>query len=62
MAGENIEYTFQIKQHQLDYLEAMCAKHGHPDISKTLRCLVNFAKDEPAQEDGIFKEMRCLEC
>lgn len=44
------------------FVEEMTAKYNLPDVSKTMRCMVNYAREvETAQED-IFAEIRCLSC
>lgn len=47
---------------QVAYLEHMQQKHGIADLSKTVRVLINFARDEPDHESLIFQEKRCIDC
>lgn len=56
------EHTVSLKKRQYDYLVAMANKHGLPDESKALRCLINYAIEETQQEDAIFSQIRCLDC
>ncbi len=58
----NDEYRVELKPRQWAYLEEMAEKHGLPDVSKALRCLVNFAVEEPDREGDIFQEIRCSDC
>ena len=60
--GENIPTTVELKQPQLDYLQAMTEKHNLPDISKAVRCLITYAMEESGQESVIFDEIRCTNC
>jgi hypothetical protein len=40
----------------------MAAQHGLGDIGKAIRCLVNYARENPEKHKDIFDEMRCLDC
>lgn len=44
------------------YLEEMAKKYDLPDVSKAIRCLINFAREEQAEEKRIFEEIRCGHC
>ena len=56
------ECTVVLKERQLEYLTEMAEKHGLPDASKALRCLINFAMSETGQEEEIFQTIRCMDC
>ncbi len=60
--AENVPTTLELKENQLEYLDAMAKKHNLPDRSKTLRCLITFAMQETEQEASIFTETRCTNC
>ena len=32
------------------------------DVSKAMRCLINYAREVEEVRDGIFAEIRCLNC
>lgn len=53
---------FQIKQGQLDFLEQAAREHKLDDAGKALRCLINYARENPDKGKDIFGEMRCLDC
>lgn len=58
---------FQTRSLELDramitFLEQTTQKYGLPDIGKAVRCLVNYARENPDKADEIFGEVRCLEC
>lgn len=55
-------YKVDLKKRQFEYLVAMANKHGLPDESKALRCLINYAIEESEQEDAIFAQIRCQDC
>ncbi len=60
--SENIEYTVELKEEQYAFLMEMVKKYSIDDESKALRCLVNFAIEEPDHRKSIFEEIRCLHC
>jgi hypothetical protein len=44
------------------YLEEVAKKYSLSDTGKALRCLVNYARENPERSDDIFDEVRCLGC
>jgi hypothetical protein len=59
--------NFQTRPIELDaamiaFLEQAAQKYSLPDIGKAVRCLVNYARENPDKADEIFREVRCLEC
>jgi hypothetical protein len=56
------EYSYTLKERQQAYLVEMAKKHRLEDVSKALRCLIDFAIDSPEAEAAIFQEIRCLDC
>ena len=60
--AENVSASLELKESQLDYLEAMASKYDLPDRSKALRCLVTFAMHETENEESIYTEIRCSNC
>lgn len=62
MPKDKALYSFELEKDMMEFIEQMTAKHNLPDVSKTMRCMVNYAREvETAQED-IFAEIRCLNC
>ena len=33
-----------------------------PDTAKAMRCLINYARDNPEKRKAIFAEVCCLDC
>ena len=60
--AENVATAFELKEKQIEYVEAMAKKHNLPDRSKALRCLITFAMEQTEQEHSIFTEIRCTNC
>lgn len=54
--------TVELSEGQMTYLDSMVEKYVLPDRGKAIRCLINFPRDTPAEEERIFGEVRCLDC
>lgn len=61
MAGEKIAITVEIQPDSQEMLNTIKEKYQHPDISKTVRCLLDYVADD-GDWDQIFKEVRCKRC
>jgi len=59
---ENVGTTLELKESQLEFLDAMVKKYDLPDRSKALRCLITFAMQEPTHETSVFTVIRCENC
>jgi hypothetical protein len=44
------------------YLEETAKKYSLSDAGKAIRCLINYARENPDRRDEIFDEVRCLGC
>lgn len=62
MAGPNTQYTVDLKERQYEFLQQMVEKYNLPDESKALRCLLDYATENPEVQDDIFETVRCLGC
>jgi hypothetical protein len=51
-----------LKPAMVAFLEEMAKTHNLEDSSKAVRCLINFARENPDKQAEIFAEMRCLDC
>jgi hypothetical protein len=51
-----------LESSQVEFLEEAAKKFGLPDMGKAVRCLVNFARDNPDKHAEIFDEIRCTDC
>ena len=60
--AENVPTTLELKEKQLEYLDAVAKKYDLSDPSKALRCLITFAMQETEGEASIFSEIRCANC
>ena len=54
--------SIELESDKVQFLQEMAKKHGLPDIGKAVRCLVNFARENPDKHETIFGDVRCLDC
>jgi hypothetical protein len=46
----------------VEYLNEMASKYSLPDVGKAVRCLINYARENPDKSGEIFDEVRCVGC
>ena len=51
-----------LKPEMIQYLDEVTKTYKLDDAGKAIRCLVNYARENPDKRDEIFGEMRCLDC
>jgi hypothetical protein len=51
-----------LKPAMAEYLDEVTRAYKLDDAGKAIRCLVNYARENPDKRDEIFGEMRCLDC
>jgi len=51
-----------LKPEMIQYLDEVAKAYKLDDSGKAIRCLVNYARENPDKRDEIFGEMRCLDC
>jgi hypothetical protein len=52
----------QLNSAMIEFLGAAAKEYGLGDIGKAIRCLVNYARENPDKNREIFDEVRCLDC
>jgi hypothetical protein len=52
----------ELESDKVKFLEEVAASYGLADIGKAVRCLINYARENPERRDEIFSEVRCLDC
>ena len=55
-------YSIELEKDMMWFLEQMTTQYSLPDVSKTVRCLVNYARYAETARDDIFAEIRCNTC
>lgn len=59
---DKMERKIDLEPAKVEFLEQMVKTYGLPDIGKAVRCLVNYARENPDQQASIFGEVRCHDC
>jgi hypothetical protein len=62
MAKDAKAYSIELESGKVEFLEEMVERHGLPDIGKAVRCLINYARENPDRHADIFDEIRCDDC
>lgn len=62
MPKDKTSYSIELEKDMMEFMEQMTAKYSLSDVSKAMRCLVNYARDVEAVQDDVFSEIRCLNC
>ena len=61
--GEAQIYFIELEERQYEFLEVMVKAHDLPDVSKAIRCLVDYAVlSTPQVQETIWQEIRCIDC
>ncbi len=55
-------FSVDLESAKLKFLQEMARTYGLSDPGKAIRCLVNYARENPAVRDSIFAEIRCIDC
>lgn len=62
MPKDKATYSIELEKDMMSFLEQMTTQYNLPDVSKTVRCLVNYAFCVEEARDDIFAEIRCTTC
>ena len=62
MAKDATSYPIDLEAEKVEFLRQMAERHKLPDIGKAIRCLINYARENPDKHADIFAETRCLDC
>ena len=62
MAKDAKLYQVELEDDKVEFLQKMVAAHALPDVGKAIRCLINYARENPDKHADIFDEIRCLDC
>ena len=62
MPKDKATYPIELEKDMMGFLEQMTTQYDLPDVSKAVRCLVNYARYVDTAREGIFAEIRCNTC
>lgn len=55
-------YPIDLESEKIQFLEEMVTKYRLADAGKAVRCLINYARENPDKQREIFEEVRCVDC
>jgi len=55
-------YEIEMETEKVQFLQAMATQYGLSDVGKAVRCLINYARENPDKHAEMFDEVRCLDC
>ena len=59
---DKTDQTIPLEAAKVEFLEQMVQAHGLSDIGKAVRCLIDYARENPDRQTLIFEEVRCVDC
>jgi hypothetical protein len=59
---DKLSYSIEMEPSKAQFLEDMASQHGLADIGKAVRCLINYARENPDRQAEIFADVRCVDC
>ena len=62
MPKDGTFHQIELEAEKLAFLEEIASRHGLRDIGKAVRCLINYARENPDRHAEIFDDVRCLDC
>jgi len=62
MPKDKATYPIELEKDMMSFLEQMTTQYDLPDVSKAVRCLVDYALCVETARDDIFAEIRCNRC
>jgi hypothetical protein len=62
MPKDKMVYSIELEKDMMQFVEQMATNYQLPDVSKAIRCLINYAREVEGVRDDIFAEIRCLNC
>jgi hypothetical protein len=62
MPKDKATYPIELEKDMMGFLEQMTTQYDLPDVSKAVRCLVNYAMCVETAREDIFAEIRCTTC
>jgi hypothetical protein len=59
---DKVERRIALSSAQLEFLAQMEKTYGLPDVGKAMRCLIDYARENPEKQASIFGEVHCHDC
>jgi hypothetical protein len=55
-------HPIELEEEKMEFLQEVATKYALADPGKAIRCLINYARDNPDKHPDIFEETRCVNC
>ena len=59
---DKTEQKIPLEAEKVEFLQRMAKTYQLPDIGKAVRCLIDYARENPDQHPTIFSEVHCHDC
>ena len=59
---DKIEQKMLLEPEKVDFLQTMAKNYQLPDIGKAVRCLIDYAQENPDKQADMFGEVHCHDC
>jgi hypothetical protein len=59
---DKAEHSIPLEPAKVEFLQEMAKSYELPDIGKAVRCLIDYARENPDKQAAIFGEVHCQDC
>ena len=59
---DKAEHSIPLEPAKVEFLQEMAKSYQLPDIGKAVRCLIDYARENPDKQAAIFAEVHCQDC
>ena len=59
---DKAEHSIPLEPAKVEFLQEMAKSYQLPDIGKAVRCLIDYARENPDKQAAIFGEVHCQDC
>jgi len=59
---DKTEQRIPLEAEKVEFLQEMAKSYQLPDIGKAVRCLIDYARENPDKQAEIFGEAHCQDC
>jgi hypothetical protein len=59
---DKTEQSIPLEPAKVEFLREMAKSYQLPDIGKAVRCLIDYARENPDKQADIFGEVHCQDC
>ena len=59
---DKAEHSIPLEPAKVEFLQEMAKSYQLPDIGKAVRCLIDYARENPDKQAAIFGEVHCHDC